>query len=178
MGHGRILSKNRSARYDGKVKAKKAQKREIALILCDIRSAHNVGAIFRTADAAGVARIFCAGYTPTPLDRFGRVRADIKKTALGSEESVPWETAPRIGALIKKFKKEGYTILALEQDPRAVDYKKIKTGKRTVLLVGNETEGISKKVLDLCDTIMEIPMAGKKESLNVSVATGIALFRI
>lgn len=160
------------------MKAKKAQKKEVALVLCDIRSAHNVGAIFRTADAAGVARIFCAGYTPTPFDRFGRVRADIKKTALGAEESVPWEAASRIGTLIKKLKKEGYTILVLEQDPRAVDCKKIKIGGKTALLVGNETEGISKKILDLCDTIIEIPMAGKKESLNVSVATGIALFRI
>lgn len=160
------------------MKEKKARKKELVLVLCDIRSAHNVGAIFRTADAAGVARIFCAGYTPTPLDRFGRVRPDIKKTALGAEESVPWKSAPRIGALIKRLKKEEYTILVLEQDPRAVDYKKVKLKGKAALLVGNETEGIPKKVLDLCDTIIEIPMAGKKESLNVSVATGIALFRI
>ena len=160
------------------MKAKKAQKKEIVLVLCDIRSAHNVGAIFRTADAAGVARIFCAGYTPTPFDRFGRVRADIQKTALGAEESVPWESAPRVGALVKRLKKEDYTILVLEQDPRAVDYKKIKIKGKAALLVGNETEGIPKKILDQCDTVIEIPMAGKKESLNVSVATGIALFRI
>ncbi|OHA79783.1 MAG: hypothetical protein A2675_04170 [Candidatus Yonathbacteria bacterium RIFCSPHIGHO2_01_FULL_51_10] len=158
--------------------SKKTRRLEAVLVLVDIRSVHNVGAIFRTADAAGVEKIFCAGYTPTPTDRFGRVRADIKKTALGAEESVPWEAAPRIGTLIKRLKKEGYTILVLEQDPRAVDYKKIKLKGKVALLVGNETEGIPGKVLDICDTIIEIPMAGKKESLNVSVATGVALFRI
>lgn len=158
---------------------REAQKRELVIGLLDIRSVHNVGAIFRTADAAGATKIFCVGYTPTPNDRFGRVRPDIQKTALGAEKSVPWEGVSRASTLIKRLKNKGYTIIALEQDLRSVDYKKAKFKKEKIaLLVGNETGGIPKKILDHCDMIVEIPMRGKKESLNVSVAVGVVLFRI
>ncbi|HEY4483500.1 MAG TPA: RNA methyltransferase [Candidatus Paceibacterota bacterium] len=150
----------------------------MVLILHNLRSVLNVGAIFRTADAVGVEKIYLAGFTPGPLDRFGRVRKDFHKAALGAENSVPWESMPDIFALLKKLKAEGYQLTALEQNKRAIDYKKFNPNKKCALVIGNEVEGVSKEVLKMCDKIIEIPMQGKKESLNVSVATGIALFRL
>jgi 23S rRNA (guanosine2251-2'-O)-methyltransferase len=152
--------------------------REFFLILEDIRSVYNVGSIFRTADAAGVSKIFLVGVTPTPVDRFGRIRPDLAKVALGAEQMVAWEYMKSILPLVTKLKKEGFSVLALEQDVHSVDYKKIKIQNKTALVVGNEVEGVSKAVLKKADTICEIPMRGKKESLNVSVSTGITLFRL
>jgi tRNA G18 (ribose-2'-O)-methylase SpoU len=148
------------------------------LILNDIRSAQNVGAIFRTADAIGVSKIYLTGYTPAPLDRFGRKRQDITKSALGAEETVLWEPKKNLSALISKLKKEKYLIIAIEQDKNSIDYKKVKLGKKNAFIVGTEVSGIPKNILKKCDVIAEIPMRGKKESLNVSVATGVALFRV
>lgn len=148
------------------------------LILDNIRSVQNVGAIFRTADAIGVSKVYLTGITPGPLDRFNRPRQDFIKASLGSEKSVAWERVGEIFPLILKLKANSYFIVALEQSPKAVDYKKIKTNKKTALIVGNEVEGISKEVLNSCDAVMEIPMGGHKESLNVSVATGIVLYRL
>ncbi len=148
------------------------------LILPDIRSAINVGAIFRTADAVGISKIYLTGVTPRPTDKFDRVQKDIAKSALGAEKWVPWEYSKELTPLIKKLKKDGYTIIALEQDKRAKDYRKVKLPKKTAIILGPEVEGLSKKILDKCDIITYIPMYGKKESLNVSVATGVALFRI
>jgi 23S rRNA (guanosine2251-2'-O)-methyltransferase len=148
------------------------------LILHNIRSVYNVGSIFRTADAAGVSKIILTGYTPTPLDRFGRERPDLHKVALGAEKSVPWEYIKNPFGAIAKLKSEGVRIVAVEQDSRAASlFKFKKAGKKPVaLMVGNEVRGISKPLLAKCDEIVEIPMHGKKESLNVSVAAGIALF--
>ncbi len=148
------------------------------LILHNIRSVENVGAMFRTADAAGVDKIYLTGYTPTPLDRFGRKRRDLAKSALGAEEYVAWEQKKTIIPLISKLKKDGCQIIAIEQDDKSVDYKKVKIKNRNAFLVGTEVSGIPKNILKKCDVIAEIPMKGKKESLNVSVALGIALFRI
>lgn len=148
------------------------------LILDNIRSAHNVGAIFRTADAVGISKIYLVGITPAPLDRFGRVRSDVAKASLGSEKSVKWESVKTLSPLFKKLKKIGYILVAIEQSKKSLDYKKIKLRGDTAFVVGNEVEGISRKALSACDIVAEIPMAGVKESLNVSVATGIALFRI
>ncbi len=152
------------------------------LILHNIRSVHNVGSIFRTADAAGVEKIYLAGVTPTPLDRFGRKRKDLAKVALGAEEFLSWEYKKSLSALISALKKDGYEIVALEQSTRAIDYRKFKiknsAKNKIALILGEETKGIPKNILDKCDTVIEIPMRGRKESLNVSVATGIALFRI
>lgn len=148
------------------------------LILHNIRSVYNVGAIFRTADGAGVSKIFLTGYTPTPLDRFGRVRKDLVKTALGAEKTIAWEYVKSLPILISRLKKEKVTILALEQSSNSLDYKKTKPKSPWALIAGNETEGISKNILKKCDIVTEIPMNGEKESLNVSVATGVALFRI
>jgi tRNA G18 (ribose-2'-O)-methylase SpoU len=159
--------------------------KEAVLILQDIRSVENVGAMFRTADAAGINKIYLTGYTPTPLDRFGRKRKDMAKSALGAEEFVPWEQKKSILPLLAKLKKENFKIIAIEQARNSIDYKKvsIKGGpayghKRLAFIMGTEVTGIPKNILQQCDVIAEIPMRGKKESLNVSVALGIALFRI
>jgi len=154
------------------------QSTKIILILHDIRSVENVGSIFRTADAMGVSKILISGYTPAPLDRFGREREDIKKTALGAEKTVSWEQIKNINTKIKNLKKEGYEICALEQSKRSISLESYTPKESVVLIVGNEVLGVSKKLLEKCTKILEIPMRGKKESLNVAVATGIALYAI
>lgn len=152
--------------------------RSITLVLDNIRSAQNVGSIFRTADAIGVERICLTGYTPTPLDRFGRARKDIAKAALGAERSISWTPFAIVTEAITTLKEAGYTIVAVEQSPRAVDYKIFAPGAKTALLFGNEVEGITPDTLAECDTVIEIPMRGTKESLNVTVAAGIVLYRL
>lgn len=154
------------------------EKSDYALILHNIRSAQNVGALFRTADAVGITKIYLTGYTPTPLDKFGRNRGDVAKSALGAEMSVLWESKRDIVGLINKLKNEKYTVIAIEQSRNSVDYKKIKKTSRMAFVLGNEVDGIENEILELCDKVAEIPMHGKKESLNVSVAAGVALFRI
>jgi tRNA G18 (ribose-2'-O)-methylase SpoU len=154
------------------------------VILDNIRSLHNVGSIFRTADAVGVEKLYLCGITPSPLDRFGVVRGDVAKVSLGAENTVPWESVASTSRLITSLKKQGYTIVALEQDVRAVPYFQYADGSRVVarddrkiaLVLGAEVEGVSPAVLKKCDAIIDIPMSGKKESLNVSVAFGIAAY--
>ncbi len=153
---------------------------EIRLILDNIRSVHNVGSIFRTADAAGVTKLYLVQTTPAPVDRFGRARKDLAKVSLGAENSVAWEHLDDadVAALLKSLKKDGFTIVALEQDNKSIDYRALKTNEKIALILGNEVGGVSKELLKRADVIIEIPMAGKKESLNVSVAAGVALFSI
>ncbi len=157
---------------------------QINLLLHNIRSTHNVGAIFRTADAVGVTKIYLSGYTPAPIDRFGRARQDIAKAALGAEKTVAWESMGNSEGMksvlefIKKLKKEKVKILALEQAQNSIDYRKVKTGERNLLILGNEVGGVDAEILKLCDEIIEIPMKGQKESLNVSVAAGVALYAL
>ncbi len=152
------------------------------LILHNIRSAHNVGAMFRTADGAGVSEIILSGYTPCPpkKEALYLTPADkaLKKTALGAEETVPFKVVASLPRLMTRLKKDGYEIVALEQDIRSVDYRHHYSEDKIALLVGNEVSGVAEKILRQCDTILEIPMRGKKNSLNVSVATGIALYQI
>lgn len=168
-------------------KKTKAGGGNLSLLLHDIRSVHNVGSIFRTADGAGVTKIYLSGYTPAPVDRFGRTRADLAKVALGAEKVVEWEVVggsadvEAVIDFIKKMKKAGTKIVALEQDERAMDYREVDdrlAGQDTLLVLGNEVDGVSREVLDLADIIIEIPMQGKKESLNVSVAAGVAMYAI
>jgi 23S rRNA (guanosine2251-2'-O)-methyltransferase len=154
------------------------KKQNNILILPDIRSVENVGAMFRTADAAGINKIYLTGTSPTPLDRFGRKRNDVAKSALGAEEFVAWEYKKSILPLLTKLKKEGFNIIAIEQDAKSVDYRKVKLKNKNAFIVGTEVTGIPKNILNKCDIIAEIPMKGKKESLNVSVALGVALFGI
>lgn len=152
-------------------------KKQTLVILHDIRSTHNVGAIFRTAEAAGISKIYLTGYTPAPIDRFGRERKDVAKTALGAEKIVLWEACKNINGLIKELKEKKFTIVAVEQSPKSVDYKKVKIKNKTAIILGNEVTGLPANVLKNCDIVAQIPMKGKKESLNVSVAAGIFIFR-
>lgn len=147
------------------------------VILHDIRSIHNVGSIFRTADGAGVTKIFLTGYTPSPKDRFGRIRKDLQKVALGAEASVPWEEVCDIHTLFERLQNEGVRIVAVEQDARSIPYTAFKQEGSVAYVFGNEPDGLPKEVLEMSDVVLEIPMYGKKESLNVSVAVGIILFR-
>lgn len=152
--------------------------REIYLVLENIRSVHNVGSIFRTADACGVSKIYLIGVTPTPKDRFGRIRKDLAKVALGAEKNIVWEQIDSSLEVLKNLKTDGFQIISIEQSENSVDYKEVKSQEKVVFVLGAEVEGLSKSVLDLSDIVAEIPMKGKKESLNVSVAAGVALFRI
>ena len=149
---------------------------EISLLLHNIRSAHNVGSILRTADAAAIAHVYITGYTPRPVDTLGRTQKEITKTALGAENTVAWSYSKDPFALIQRLKKEGWYIVGVEQDNRAVDYRTYVPMQNTLFILGNEVRGISPSLLSRCDTVVEIPMQGSKESLNVSVATGIVLF--
>lgn len=151
--------------------------KEIVLILNDIRSVENVGSIFRTADAAGVSKIYLSGYTPTPLDRFGRKRRDFAKVSLGAEETIPWKQAEDVLTTIQTLKKENFFIVAVEQDNRAISYTAVSKQEKIAFIFGNEVGGLSRDILKQCDVIAEIPMYGKKESLNVAVAAGVVLFQ-
>ncbi|MCX6703104.1 MAG: RNA methyltransferase [Candidatus Zambryskibacteria bacterium] len=157
---------------------RKDKKRDVRVLLHNIRSTHNVGSIFRTADAGGVSHIYISGYTPSPLDQFKRKQKDIAKTALGAEDSVAWSKAGTLKKLIATLKIDGFSVVALEQSKKSVDYKKVELGEKVLLVVGNEVKGMSPELLKLADVVAEIPMRGEKESLNVSVAFGIALFQL
>jgi tRNA G18 (ribose-2'-O)-methylase SpoU len=154
-------------------------KSEKILIIDNVRSAHNVGSMFRTSDGAGVLRIVLVGYTPAPIDRFGRAQAEIVKTSLGASAMIPWEqkgNGEEIVTLINELKQEGFVIVALEQTPSSVSLYDFPVPEKVAYIVGNEIDGVSKELLAVCDVVVEIPMAGEKESLNVGVATGIVLF--
>jgi tRNA G18 (ribose-2'-O)-methylase SpoU len=133
-------------------------KKETVLILNDIRSTHNVGSIFRTADACGISKIFLIGESATPVDRFDRDRKDIAKTALGAEKTIPWEYFKTITPLITKLKKAKFSIIAIEQAENSIDYKKVQLKNNSAIIIGNEVFGVPKKVLEKCDIIAEIPM--------------------
>ena len=174
----------------------KSQGPEIVVILNNVRSSENVGSIFRTCDAAGVLKIILCGYTPTPIDRFGRENKGLTKASLGAEKFVVWQQAESLKGASEKLKKEGFKIVGIEQDKKAIDYRELRTSKllasssKLALVFGNEVEGLSKEDLALCDAVAEIPMRGSmvrqahhpryskrgKESLNVAVSVGIVLF--
>jgi 23S rRNA (guanosine2251-2'-O)-methyltransferase len=163
--------------------------RSISLIAHNIRSAHNVGSMMRTADGLGAAEIILTGYTPYPqCDQDTRlphlakkITSSIHKTALGAEINFPWKYFESIDEAIAYVKEQGYTCIALEQSPRSTNIVNaavtpFKNMDKISLIVGNEVSGIDEATLDACDHIIEIPMHGMKESLNVSVAAGIALY--
>jgi len=143
-------------------------KENFYVALDHIRSVYNVGSIFRTADAFGVSKLYLCGITPTPP------RSDLEKTALGAEKTVPWEYKNNIVDLIKELKEKGVQIISLEKTPQSIKILEAKFQFPLCLMLGNEVSGVSKEVLELSDMILYIPMYGKKESLNVSVAFGIA----
>jgi len=153
-------------------------KKEAYILLHDIRSVFNVGAIFRTSDALRITKIYLSGVTPAPLDRFGNKRKDFAKVSLGAEDTVPWESINDPLELIDELKNKGVKIIAVEQHPRSVDYKKVSVSSPTLFVFGREVEGIEESLLLKADTIAEIPMKGKKESLNIGIAAGIVLYRL
>jgi tRNA G18 (ribose-2'-O)-methylase SpoU len=147
-------------------------KKEFYVICDNIRSLENIGSIFRTSDALGVAKIFLCGISGKPPHH------KISKTALGAEQTIPFEYFKQTGRLIDKLKKDKIQIVALEQDKKSISYKKFKPQFPLALILGNEVKGVSKKILKKSNKIIFLPMHGKKESLNVSVAFGVAGYEI
>lgn len=145
---------------------------KIYVILDNIRSRENIGSIFRTADAARVDKIYLCGITPTPPHQ------KISKTALGAENWIPWEYHKQTWRLLKELKANNIYIAAIEQLPKAINYKKFKPKFPLALVLGNEVKGLSDRILRYADKIVAIPMYGKKESLNVAVAAGIVIYQL
>jgi 23S rRNA (guanosine2251-2'-O)-methyltransferase len=158
--------------------------KEIVLIAHNIRSTHNVGSIFRTAEGFGVKKIILSGYTPYPkLPNDNRLphiadklHHQIHKTALGAEGLVAFEYQEEVD--IAQLKSSGYQIVALEQADISIPLNAYKAPEKMALIIGEEVNGVDENILKTCDSILEIPMKGKKESFNVSVATGIALYAL
>ena len=149
--------------------------------LHNIRSVYNVGSIFRTADAVGVDHIYLSGYTPLPIDRFGRNRNDMNKIALGAEQSMSWSQLKDIPNNIIDMKNNNIEFVYVEQHASSIPfdaYVPQKEALEIVLAMGEETKGFTNELLQYADTIVEIPMRGKKESLNVSVAFGVAVYSV
>ncbi len=158
----------------------------LVVLLENIRSAHNVGAIWRTAEASGVERIILIGQTPSPLfdgdtrppyvaDRAAKL---IAKTALGAQFIVPFEYYSDVATAITQLQHNNYKIAALELADHAINLFTYQTPPKLALIIGHETLGISEEIQLKCDVVLQIPMTGLKESLNVSVATGIALYQL
>lgn len=149
------------------------EKMPVVVVLNSIRSSYNVGSIFRTSDGAMIEKLFLCGYTPHPPKK------EVLKTALGSQESIDWEFVENPVSVIKKYKEKGYTICALEQTNKNISYSEItKSDLPLCLIVGNEISGVNQELIDLCDISIEIPQFGIKQSLNVAVAYGIAIFEL
>jgi tRNA G18 (ribose-2'-O)-methylase SpoU len=149
--------------------------RRLSALLDNIRSAHNVGAIFRTADGAGLRELYLCGFTPTPED----VPA-IAKTALGAERSVPWSYHPNAVALADDLRAKGARLIALERLPKATPIYRFRAEppdeRPWVLVIGNERAGVDPGLLERCEDVIALPMAGEKVSLNVAVAFGAAAY--
>lgn len=146
--------------------------KEIYLIVDRVRSLHNVGSFFRTADAFGVKKIYLCGYTGVPP------RKEISKVALGAENTVPWEKRAQTWKVVEELQARGVQVVALEQTKKSVPINKWKPRFPVAIVVGNEVNGVSSGVLRRVNKVVHIPMLGQKESLNVSVAAGIALYAL
>lgn len=149
--------------------------------LHNIRSVYNVGSIFRTADAVGIDHIYLSGYTPLPIDRFGRERNDMAKVAIGAEKTVSWSHLENPLQDMQNLKKTGSHIIGIEQNENSInifDYRRPQNVSEIIIAMGEEVSGIEEQQLKLCDDILEIPMYGKKESLNVSVSFGVAVYQV
>lgn len=150
----------------------KENNKKFYLLLDNIRSLFNIGAIFRTADAAAIDKIILGGICGAPSSD------KVKKVALGAEKNIPWEHTWQAWRLVEKLKKQGFQIVALEQTEKSISYHKFQPKFPLLLIVGNEIKGVSKNLLKRCNKIIHLPMSGQKESLNVAVATGIAIYEI
>ncbi|HSX43464.1 MAG TPA: TrmH family RNA methyltransferase [Candidatus Saccharimonadales bacterium] len=161
--------------------------RSVSVIAHDIRSTHNVGSLLRTCEGLGVSHVYFTGYTPYPFiaddtDRLphitAKLSAQIHKTALGAETLVPWSHHTDVCALIAQLKTEGYIVAALEQGERSTTLPEYHAPDKLALLLGREVEGIDPELLQACDTLLEIPMDGQKESFNVVQAAAMALYQL
>lgn len=150
------------------------------VVLDNLRSVYNVGSIFRTANAAGIDMIILCGTTPTPLDKKGLKRSDFAKVALGAEETIVWEYQEDTKMVLQTLRRKGVFVIAFEQHDKAKDYKdiEIKDTQDLAFVIGPEVTGITPEVLEEADVIAEIPMLGTKESLNVTIAFGVGVYRI
>ena len=164
--------------------------REIIVIAHNIRSVQNVGSILRTADCLGVRKVYASGYTPnlqrqtdgSNLPLLPHVRdkltRELHRSALGAEETVPFEYAVNINELIDQLKEDGYQVVGLEQDEHSIALPDCQQPAKVALLLGEEVHGLTAELSAQCDQLVEIPMFGVKESYNVAVATGIALYHM
>lgn len=151
---------------------KETEKIPVVILMDNIRSAHNIGSVFRTADAFLMEKIYLCGITATPPNK------EIRKTALGATESVDWEYVEDIHELIPQLKEKGFKILSIEQvagSERLTDFQ-VKAGQKYAIVLGNEVEGVQQSVINMSDTCLEIPQDGTKHSLNVSVCAGIVMW--
>ena len=146
------------------------------IVLDTIRSTHNVGAIFRTADGAGIDHVYLVGYTPQPVDRFGREVSAIAKTALGAEKTIPWTHFATTSALLHALREEQLTVVAIEQVDTSRSIYSYQAPQRVAYVFGNEIDGVQAELCAHAAAVLHIPMCGVKESLNVSVSVGIALY--
>ena len=153
---------------------KLAEKNPLVVVLDNIRSMHNIGSVFRTADAFLVEAICLCGYTAQPPHR------DIQKTALGATETVDWLYFPTTTEAVSELKSRGYIIYGIEQTEGSISLEKFAApaGKKLAVVFGNEVEGVSDEVLKMCDGSIEIPQLGTKHSLNISVAAGIVIWKM
>jgi tRNA G18 (ribose-2'-O)-methylase SpoU len=160
--------------------------RSIVVIAHDIRSTHNVGSLLRTAEGLGIAHVYFTGYTPYPRHSgdtrlphiAAKLDAQIHKTALGAETLIPWSYVEDVAACIATLKAEGYEVAALEQTPGSIPLPEYQPADKVALLLGREVEGIEPALLKRCDTAIEIPMSGRKESFNVVQAAAMALYAV
>lgn len=164
LAHAEIISRQ--------VKRSKEDRLPFCVVLNNIRSLYNVGAIFRTADGIGIEKLWLCGITGYPP------QSGIAKTALGAQESVPWEYRKDVISLLKELKGKGYQIVLLEQIAGSVSHDTFKPSQAVCLVVGNEVSGICDELLNVCDAAVEIDMNGIKNSLNVAVAFGIIGYHI
>ena len=153
---------------------KEAQKHPVIVVLDNVRSLHNVGAIFRTADAFLIEGIYLCGITGTPPNR------ELYKTALGSTESVDWKYFETTATAVAFLKENGYMVIAVEQTSTSIKLQDFQFAiqQKVALILGNEINGVEENILNSCDYCIEIPQFGSKHSFNVSVATGIVLWEI
>lgn len=151
---------------------KSTDKIPLTIVLDNVRSMHNVGSVFRTADAFIIEKIILCGITPVPPHR------EIHKVALGATESVDWIYEKEIIKVLEDLKKENYQIIGIEQTTGSIEIQnfEIRKGNKYALILGNEVDGVSDEVIERCDTLLEIPQLGTKHSLNVSVCSGIVMW--
>lgn len=159
--------------------------RQIILIAHNLRSCHNVGSLLRTAEGLGVSTVWLTGYTPHPLQNHDerlphiakKLAKQINKTALGAEDMIDWQRQDDVFTLLDRLKSEGFTIAAIEQSSSSVSLPEFTAPDKIALLVGREVEGVEPEVLEACDTALEIPMYGQKESFNVVQAAAMGLYQ-